>query len=61
MPLPILYGGSVKSSSAASLSSIQNVDGFLIGGASLDPKEFEIIGEIVAETLGNSMNSAKIS
>ena len=56
-----VYGGSVKSSSAASLSSIQNVDGFLIGGASLDPKEFEIIGEIVAETLGNSMNSAKIN
>ena len=61
VPLPILYGGSVKPSSAASLSSIQNVDGFLIGGASLDPKEFEIIGEIVAETLGNSMKSAKLS
>ncbi len=35
---PILYGGSVKPSNAKELYQINNVDGFLIGGASLDPK-----------------------
>ncbi len=37
--IPILYGGSVKSENAASLASLNNVNGFLIGGASLDPAE----------------------
>ena len=37
---PILYGGSVKSDNVASLSSLNNVNGFLIGGASLDVREF---------------------
>lgn len=37
---PILYGGSVKGENAASLATLANVNGFLIGGASLDPKEF---------------------
>ena len=37
---PILYGGSVKPDNAGSLSGLQNVNGFLIGGASLDPIEF---------------------
>lgn len=32
---PILYGGSVKGENAASLASLNNVNGFLIGGASL--------------------------
>lgn len=31
----ILYGGSVKPNNAAELRSIKNVDGFLVGGASL--------------------------
>jgi triosephosphate isomerase len=40
----ILYGGSVKKSNAQELLEKGNVDGFLIGGASLKPKEFaEII------------------
>lgn len=38
--IPILYGGSVKSDHVSSLAGIHNVNGFLIGGASLDPKEF---------------------
>lgn len=38
--IPILYGGSVKSENASSLSSLPNVNGFLVGGASLDPSEF---------------------
>ena len=33
----ILYGGSVKSSNAREIMTLDNVDGVLIGGASLDP------------------------
>lgn len=36
----ILYGGSVKSSNIQGLLAQPNVDGALIGGASLDPSEF---------------------
>ncbi|MFJ5925350.1 triose-phosphate isomerase [Kitasatospora sp. NPDC092948] len=36
----VLYGGSVKSSSAAGLMAKPDVDGGLIGGASLDADEF---------------------
>ncbi|MFD7643641.1 triose-phosphate isomerase [Kitasatospora sp. NPDC059795] len=36
----VLYGGSVKSSSAAGLMAKPDVDGALIGGASLDADEF---------------------
>ncbi len=37
----ILYGGSVKSKNAAELLSQQDIDGALVGGASLKPEEFE--------------------
>lgn len=43
--IPLLYGGSVKSSNAAELISIEGVDGFLVGGASLT-EDFIKIGEI---------------
>ncbi len=36
----ILYGGSVKSGNVAKLMTQADVDGALIGGASLDPGEF---------------------
>jgi triosephosphate isomerase len=36
----ILYGGSVKMSNAAAIMAEPDVDGCLIGGASLDPDEF---------------------
>jgi triosephosphate isomerase (TIM) len=36
----ILYGGSVKSANAHDLASIADVDGFLVGGASLKADEF---------------------
>ena len=39
----ILYGGSVKSSNAADIMKLMSVDGVLIGGASLDPKELKKI------------------
>lgn len=38
--ISILYGGSVKAANAAELFSQPDVDGGLIGGASLDPQEF---------------------
>lgn len=41
----VIYGGSVKSSSAADYLSIDGVDGLLIGGASLDAHEFNQIIE----------------
>lgn len=36
----ILYGGSVKAENSASLLAQQEIDGLLIGGASLDPRSF---------------------
>jgi triosephosphate isomerase len=36
----LLYGGSVKPENATELLKIPHVDGFLIGGAALDPASF---------------------
>jgi len=36
----ILYGGSVKAGNAAALMAVPNVDGALVGGASLEAGEF---------------------
>tara|TARA_B100000579_G_C22766548_1_gene821741 strand:- start:121 stop:867 length:747 start_codon:yes stop_codon:yes gene_type:complete len=44
---PILYGGSVNSSNANELISIDGVNGFLIGGASLDVVKFSEVIKIV--------------
>jgi triosephosphate isomerase len=41
----ILYGGSVKPANAAELMSQLDIDGALVGGASLDPEEFAAIVE----------------
>lgn len=38
--VPILYGGSVKPDNAAELMAAGDVDGVLVGGASLDPRDF---------------------
>ncbi|MFY2822611.1 triose-phosphate isomerase [Ruegeria sp. MALMAid1280] len=54
VPLPVLYGGSVKPDSAADLAAIRNVDGFLVGGASLDPASFKGIGTVSSETLSKA-------
>lgn len=45
----ILYGGSVKPGNAADLISSNGVDGFLIGGASLDVDSFTSIMKIVEQ------------
>jgi triosephosphate isomerase (TIM) len=44
----ILYGGSVKPANAAELLSQPDIDGALVGGASLDPEEFAAIVEAAA-------------
>jgi triosephosphate isomerase (TIM) len=41
--LRILYGGSVKPDNAATLMAQEEIDGALVGGASLDPKSFAAI------------------
>ncbi|WP_439560193.1 triose-phosphate isomerase [Roseinatronobacter sp.] len=43
--IPLLYGGSVKPANAAEIFAIPNVDGALVGGASLNASDF---GAIVA-------------
>ncbi len=47
---PILYGGSVKSSNVKELLSCPDINGALIGGASLDATEFEKILEIAQQS-----------
>ncbi len=39
----ILYGGSVNAGNAAELLALPDVDGALVGGASLDPQTFATI------------------
>jgi len=39
----VLYGGSVKSGNIAQIMAEKDVDGALVGGASLDPEEFAAI------------------
>jgi triosephosphate isomerase len=38
-----LYGGSVKPENVKALMSEEEIDGALVGGASLDPKSFSAI------------------
>jgi triosephosphate isomerase len=44
----ILYGGSVKSSNVVEIMKQTDVDGALIGGASLDPEELAKIAKFHA-------------
>jgi triosephosphate isomerase len=41
--VPVLYGGSVKPGNAAELMAAPDVDGVLVGGASLDAASFSAI------------------
>lgn len=54
--ISILYGGSVKPTNAKGLLKQKDVDGVLVGGASLDPESF--IG-IVRESLGTKKKRRK--
>lgn len=54
--VPILYGGSVKAENIAELMAEPDVDGALVGGASLDPQSFAKLifnaGSVVARVEG---------
>ncbi|MCX8505957.1 MAG: triose-phosphate isomerase, partial [Alphaproteobacteria bacterium] len=41
--MPILYGGSVKPDNADAILAIENVDGLLVGGASLTAESFRAL------------------
>lgn len=45
---PLLYGGSVKPSNIAQIGAIADVDGVLVGSASLDPENFHAMMIAVA-------------
>jgi triosephosphate isomerase len=47
----VLYGGSVKPDNAKSLCCLEDIDGALVGGASLDPQSFaEIVRNATSHT-----------
>lgn len=46
--LPILYGGSVKSSTVPGLIAMKDINGVLVGGASLNAEEFMSICEALS-------------
>ena len=46
--IPILYGGSVKPANAQDLMSLEDVDGVLVGGASLEAASFAAIAQSAA-------------
>ncbi len=48
----VLYGGSVKSGNIASIMAEADVDGALVGGASLDPEEFSKIARFPSHQVG---------
>jgi triosephosphate isomerase (TIM) len=50
--LPILYGGSVKAANAGDLFSQKDIDGALVGGASLIASEFAGICEVALRVPG---------
>lgn len=47
MSIPILYGGSANSGNCAEIMSVHNINGFLLGRASLDIKELKKIIDII--------------
>jgi triosephosphate isomerase (TIM) len=50
LDVPVLYGGSVKPANADELLGRPDVDGALVGGASLDPDSFAAICQAAART-----------
>ena len=51
--VPILYGGSVTPANASSLLADDEVDGLLVGGASLDPTSWAAVCSAIARTSSN--------
>ena len=54
--IQVLYGGSVNPNNAKELINVSNVDGFLIGGASLDADAFASIIKIVEDNQEKNNN-----
>jgi triosephosphate isomerase len=50
--IPLLYGGSVKPGNAARLLEQPDLDGALVGGASLEATEFAAIAAAACEVGG---------
>jgi triosephosphate isomerase len=50
LPTRFLYGGSVTSVNAASFLQQSDIDGVLVGGASLQPEEIKKIWRITQQT-----------
>lgn len=50
--IPVLYGGSVNEENIREIMEIEEVDGVLVGGASLDPEKFSKIVEYSLKTKG---------
>ena len=48
--LPLLYGGSVKAANAVEIFAVENVDGALVGGASLKAEDFAPIVTALAQS-----------
>lgn len=49
MDVPVLYGGSVNPDNATELFCQEDIDGGLIGGASLDAGSFTTIMKVAAD------------
>ncbi len=49
LDLPVLYGGSVKPENIGALWEMPNIDGFLVGGASLSPLDFHSMASTLAK------------
>jgi triosephosphate isomerase len=56
---PVLYGGSVTPDNAGDLVALGGIDGFLVGGASLDSKKFLALAEAM-NLLSSSQNDVMI-
>ncbi len=56
---PLLYGGSVKVSNAKDVLSLNNVDGILVGGASLNVKDFNTMVSC-AQNIENLNNNKEL-
>jgi triosephosphate isomerase len=50
----VLYGGSLKAENAEELLSLPDIDGGLIGGASLDPEPFATIVDTARRLVAGS-------
>lgn len=50
--VPILYGGSVKAENIAKYTALPDINGGLVGGASLDPETFAALATAAAPSTG---------